>query len=65
MLKREEDTWESIVFYCKDCNKIVEVDRVGRKYVYRCLECKTKNVAFGTERSIRNFFHVKEEKTSS
>lgn len=47
-----------IVFYCKDCEKIVEGMKVGRKYVYRCPVCKTKNVAFGTEKSIRSFYHV-------
>lgn len=51
-----------LVFYCKDCEKIVDVIPVGRKFVYKCNICKTKNVAFGTEKSIRNFFHVEEEK---
>ena len=58
---RVEDNWDGIVFYCKDCEKIVQVDRAGRKFVYRCCECKTKNVAFGTEKSIANYFHVEEE----
>lgn len=47
-----------IIFYCKDCRKIVEGIKVGRKYVYRCALCNTKNVAFGTEKSIKNFYHV-------
>ena len=51
-----------IVFYCKDCNKIVDTNKVGRKYVYKCKECGTKNVAFGTEKSITSFFHIKDEK---
>jgi hypothetical protein len=49
-----------MIFYCKDCEKIVDVIPVGRKFVYKCAICKTKNVAFGTEKSIRNFFHVEE-----
>lgn len=48
----------SIVFYCKDCYKLTEVDKVGNRYVYKCRECKGKNVAFGTEASIKKFFHV-------
>ncbi|MBD3360930.1 hypothetical protein GF366_03965 [Candidatus Peregrinibacteria bacterium] len=53
---------DSIIFYCKDCEKIVDTERVGRKYVYKCKKCGTKNVAFGTERSIRSFFRLDEKK---
>lgn len=60
---REEDKWEGIVFYCKDCEKVVKVDRASaRKYVYKCKECKTKNVAFGTEKSIKSYFRIEDEK---
>lgn len=63
IVRNESDVSQSkaqvrIVFYCKDCEKIVEGVKVGRKYVYRCPVCKTKNVAFGTEKSIRSFYHV-------
>ena len=44
-----------IVFFCKDCEKIVDGVKIGRKYVYKCPLCSTKNVAFGTEKSIRSF----------
>jgi hypothetical protein len=50
-----------IVFYCKDCDKIVDVFPVGRKFVYKCSICKTKNVAFGTEKSIKSYYRVTEE----
>ena len=50
----------NIVHYCKDCREIVEVNRVKRMYVYTCLKCGTKNVAFGTIQSIASFFHLKE-----
>ena len=53
---------ENIVYYCKDCDNIVEATQFGRKYVFKCPICKTKNVAFGTEESINNFFHIEEEK---
>ena len=49
-----------IIFYCKDCEKIVDTQKVGRKYVYKCGACGTKNVAFGTEKSVKSFFRVKE-----
>lgn len=49
-----------VVFYCKDCRKLVDTTRVGKKYVYTCNLCKTKNVAFGTAKSIGSFFHIKE-----
>lgn len=51
----------NVVFYCKDCEKIVETNKVGSKYVYTCKLCGTKNVAFGTKKSIYSFFHVQEE----
>lgn len=49
-----------IVFFCKDCEKIVLGTKVGNKYVYKCPLCHTKNVAFGTEKSIKSFYRVKE-----
>ena len=51
-----------IIFYCKDCEKIVDTDQFGRKYVYKCKKCGTKNVAFGTEKSIHSFFRLEEKK---
>lgn len=53
---------EPIVFYCKDCEKIVQVKPFGRKFVYRCAVCGTKNVAFGTEKAIRGFYRYEEGK---
>lgn len=49
---------ENIVFFCKDCNEIVEVKPLGRKFVYRCSKCGTKNVAFGTAKSIKGFYRM-------
>ncbi len=50
-----------IIFYCKDCAEIVDVIQCGRKYVYKCKRCGTKNVAFGTKKSIFGFFKLEEE----
>lgn len=52
----------NIVFYCKDCQEVGEVSRVGSRYVYTCNTCETKNVAFGTMRSIESFFHLAEKR---
>jgi len=52
---------EKILYYCKDCAKFVDGQQVSRKYVFRCPICKTKNVAFGTEKSLKNFFHIEDE----
>lgn len=60
--KKEPENKGPIVFYCKDCEKIVDATKSGRRYVYSCNVCGTKNVAFGTEKSITSFFRVKEEK---
>lgn len=56
--EKQEQQAVRIVFYCKDCEKIVDGVKVGRKYVYRCPLCQTKNVAFGTEKSIRSFYRI-------
>ncbi len=50
-----------IVFYCKDCSEIVATSRVGGKYVYTCKKCGTKNVAFGTKKSIYGFFKLEDK----
>lgn len=50
-----------IVFYCKDCGEIVATSRVGGKYVYTCKKCGTKNVAFGTKKSIYGFFKLEDK----
>lgn len=51
---------DEIIFFCKDCSEIVETERCGRKYVYKCKKCGTKNVAFGTKKSIYSFFRLEE-----
>jgi hypothetical protein len=51
-----------IIFYCKDCEKVVDTEQFGRKYVYKCKKCGTKNVAFGTEKSIFSFFRLDAKK---
>lgn len=50
-----------IVFYCKDCGEIVDTEKCGGKYVYKCKKCGTKNVAFGSKKSISSFFRLEEK----
>ncbi len=52
------ETKPVIIFYCKDCQEVVKTHKVGSKYVYKCAKCGTKNVAFGTQKSISNFFKL-------
>jgi hypothetical protein len=54
-----------IVYYCRDCKKLVRPERVGKKFKFKCTDCKGENVAFGSEQSIRNFYRLPEEKTES
>lgn len=49
-----------IIFYCKDCQEIVDTEKIGKKYVYKCNKCGTKNVAFGTRKSIYGYFRLEE-----
>ena len=60
-MDNKEKNAGNILFYCKDCEQIVDTEKVGSKYVYKCKKCGTKNVAFGTKKSIYNFFHLEDE----
>ena len=51
----------SIVYYCKDCKQIVEAKPVGgKKLKYRCSTCNGDNVAYGTEKSVKSVYKIKE-----
>lgn len=50
-----------ILFFCKECNGIVTVNKHPKKYSFSCDLCNGKQVAFGTDVSIRKFFHLKED----
>ena len=60
-MNKDQAVQNNIIFYCKDCEEIVDTEKVGGKYVYKCKKCGTKNVAFGTVKSIKNFFKIDEE----
>ena len=59
-MSKYEAKKDKVVFFCKDCEELVDTERVGGKYVYKCKKCSTKNVAFGTEKSIYGFFRIAE-----
>lgn len=47
-----------IVYYCRECNKLIAPKRIGKKFQFRCSECKGTNVSFGTEKSIASHYHL-------
>lgn len=47
----------NIAFYCRDCQKNVEAIRLNpEKYLYECPLCSGKNIALGTESSIKEVY---------
>lgn len=55
----EERDPKKITFFCKECKEVAEVHRDGKKYVFNCKKCGGKNVAYGTWKSVADFFHLK------
>ena len=47
-----------IIYFCRECKKAIQPVRVGKKFQFKCLECKNKSVAFGTQKSIGNYYHL-------
>ena len=63
-MAKEEKTEHvpNILFFCRDCQKVVTgPKKIGSRYIYQCPICNGKNVAFGTKRSICDYFHLKEK----
>ncbi len=58
-----EEEWEhqKVVFYCHDCEKIVQGKKLGKSLKFACAECNGNNVSYGTEKSIKNHFRIQEE----
>lgn len=50
-----------ILFYCKDCQRVVEDPiKSSQGYIYQCPICKGDRVSFGTKTSICEYFQIKE-----
>ena len=54
-----------IIYYCKDCETLIAPKRIGKKIQFSCPECKGKNVAFGTEVAIANYYSIPEGKKTT
>mgnify|MGYP002266703052 CR=1 FL=1 len=53
------ERWD-VSFYCKECKKIVNVDRPNKKwYTFICKECKSKNIAVWTEEGLKINYRIK------
>ncbi|MFA6528131.1 MAG: hypothetical protein WCT46_01160 [Candidatus Gracilibacteria bacterium] len=52
----------TIVFFCRDCQHVISnPQKIGVKYEYKCGVCKGTDVAFGTRKSILDYFRLKEK----
>ncbi|MBI5422177.1 hypothetical protein HZA44_03510 [Candidatus Peregrinibacteria bacterium] len=47
-----------IVYYCRTCKKLVNPKRIGKKFQFSCSVCNGVNVAFGSDKSIRDFYRL-------
>ena len=53
------ERWE-VSFYCKDCAKIVEVERPNPNgYTFVCKICGWENIAIGTLESLKTKYKIK------
>lgn len=53
------ERWE-VAFYCKDCRKLVEVDRPNENgYVFICKVCSWKNIALWTTQWLISNYKIK------
>lgn len=53
----------NIVYYCSDCKALIEPKRIGKKFRFSCMKCKGSNVAFGTKKSIVNYYRLPESES--
>jgi Zn finger protein HypA/HybF involved in hydrogenase expression len=59
-----EDEWKNqkIVFFCRDCDECVDAKKNKKSMTFTCNKCNGKRIAFGTEKSVQNFFRLHEKK---
>lgn len=54
---------DAIIFYCKDCKSEQEVSRLDdgaqKKVKFQCNECGGKNVLYGTQRGVKEYYERK------
>jgi len=51
-----------IIYYCKACKSPVKPERIGKTLSFKCESCG-KNVSFGTEESVHNYYNVKQKQS--
>lgn len=51
-----------IIYYCRDCKNPVTPKRIEKRLSFTCATCG-KNVSFGTEGSIHNYYNVKQKQS--
>lgn len=65
-----DDLWEKkitfnedrgdIIFYCKDCEEIVEIDRKNpNSYIFICKKCGQTNISIWTMAWIKENYRIK------
>lgn len=61
-IPKDEDKIPSakLVFYCKNCEEIVEAKQTKKKFKFICPKCGKHEIAFGTEESIHNYYRIRE-----
>ena len=52
----EDASW--VIFYCKKCEEIVDVNKIGKKLVFECKKCKSKDIAIWTAEGINKFYKI-------
>lgn len=50
-----------LLFFCKPCKKVIVAKQTKKKFVFACPTCNKTDVAFGTEISVKNFYHLSDE----
>jgi hypothetical protein len=50
-----------LVFFCRDCEKVVQAKQTRKKFVFACPLCGKTEIAFGTAISVQNFYHLSED----
>lgn len=57
--EKEQEQTANIVFYCRDCKELRKTKKKkGKKLRFVCAECGGNSIYFGTEKGIRDFFHI-------
>ncbi len=59
---QEDGQPAKIIYYCKECKSPVSPKRIGKKLSFKCATCD-RDVSFGTETSVQNYYNVKQKQS--